>query len=475
MNKHLLFGFGVDANTSHDPAFETLRDSLLRPTERIGIESALDENPLPQPWPATLQYNLRARIARIADYEAAFNETQKIQNISTRKSRSRELKKQYWVYKTDQIQFFNQAIYGNTPTRERFLHFWLNHFTVGTDAKSRNLIGDYIQNIIDPEMSGSFSDMLYSATTHVAMLHYLDNFVNIGENSKYAKKHSREFQLGLNDNLARELLELHTVSAAKDYTEDDIRALAKVLAGWFPYNLDSPNALKDIGNIRVPFSEYHAEPGSKIVLGKKYGPGVSALRAVTDDLANDDLTIQHLSSKLCKYFLSDEPSVKQTRYVADVWRKTDGNLPDVHTAVLELAYDTETKKFQSPLVWFLSMQKLSGATLIHGWRDSIEERRIHSGVYEPGKIMKEMGYDFWEKRQPNGFSSLIQDWVSSEHMERRIRLASMTYQFGRAKNSVDEMLEFLQPSKETIKLINSTKDERARFVMFFCSKEIMGV
>ena len=89
--------------------------------------------------------------------------------------------------------------------------------------------------------------------------------------------------------------------------------------------------------------------------------------------------------------------------------------------------------------------------------------------------MKEMGYDFWEKRQPNGFSSLIQDWVSSEHMERRIRLASMTYQFGRAKNSVDEMLEFLQPSKETIKLINSTKDERARFVMFFCSKEIMGV
>ena len=145
MNKHLLFGFGVDANNSHDPAFKTLRDSLLRPTERIGIESALDENPLPQPWPATLQYNLRARIARIADYEAAFNETQKIQNISTRKSRSRELKKQYWVYKTDQIQFFNQAIYGNTPTRERFLHFWLNHFTVGTDTKSRNLIGDYIQ------------------------------------------------------------------------------------------------------------------------------------------------------------------------------------------------------------------------------------------------------------------------------------------------------------------------------------------
>ncbi len=154
----------------------------------------------------------------------------------------------------DELKFSHRNVYGKDQVRLRFTAFWANHFTTGNTHDNRNHIGHAIDEAILANLNGDFSHMLYKMTSHPSMLIYLDNIFSAGPNSKeveWAKRNGE--QAGLNDNLGRELLELHTVSPSAKYSEDDIRNAAKVLAGWGVF----PGMLW--GNNKITLNQKHAK------------------------------------------------------------------------------------------------------------------------------------------------------------------------------------------------------------------------
>ena len=173
---------------------------------------------------------------------------------------------------------------------------------------------------------GSFADLAYRATKHPAMLTYLDNIYSVGENSpkaQNARRNNSKIQIGLNDNLARELMELHTISPAAGYTEVDIREAAKIPSGWgiiFNKPIKGKgnwNGTTDYENIYVPS---HAEPGNKTVLGERFSSGKGALRKLVNFLSERPETRTFICRKLCLHFVSDTPSADDLRHVEQAWQ-----------------------------------------------------------------------------------------------------------------------------------------------------------
>ena len=248
----------------------------------------------------------------------------------------------------DQLKFAHRNVYGEDQLRLRFTSFWANHFRTANIFDNRNHIGHLIEEGILGNLNSNFAEMLYKATSHPAMLVYLDNYMSSGPNSQHTidmKRNGR--QAGLNDNLGRELLELHTVSPSANYTETDIRVAAKVLAGW---GGDPGKILKNPGTIEDThrevmevggtlnswdyFKKRYAEPGSKTVLGKVISGGKGGLRELTDFLASHDHTINFISFKLAQHFVSDNPSQSDLDHIKSAWKKSNGDLDQIHTALI---------------------------------------------------------------------------------------------------------------------------------------------
>ena len=209
-----------------------------------------------------------------------------------------------------------------------------------------------MEEAILANFNDSFSTMLYKVTTHPGMLSYLDNHISAGPNSnqvRWAKANGE--QAGLNDNLGRELLELHTVSPSANYTETDIRNAAKVLAGWGaePGRVSGDKLIslaernKEIKkrggtlNSWDYFKSDFAEPGNKTIMGKTFGEGKGALRKLTDFLAGHEHTIKYISFKLAQHFVSDNPTQPDLDHIESAWKSSNGNLDKIHTAVIERA------------------------------------------------------------------------------------------------------------------------------------------
>lgn len=214
----------------------------------------------------------------------------------------------------------------------------------GQGRLTPELIGDYWDAIYSG-LDGSFDDLLYRVESHPAMLTYLDNIYNIGWHSEKAK--GCDFDgcvVGLNDNLARELMELHTVSPSRGYTEDDIHNAAMTLAGWgdvfeLPWGVVPDDWAQ-------PWAQYHAEP--KTVLGVSIPEGPKGLRVLTDLLAKDTATPQFICRKLTTHFIGDQATAEDIAAVEAAWTASSGHLPTVHRAVLTRAVEVRSNGFTGP-------------------------------------------------------------------------------------------------------------------------------
>tara|TARA_B110000914_G_C15414108_1_gene423277 strand:- start:70 stop:1038 length:969 start_codon:yes stop_codon:yes gene_type:complete len=319
------------------------------------------------------------------------------------------------------------------------------------------------------------------------MLTYLDNCWSCGANSQtaiWAKKDG--FQAGLNDNLGRELLELHTVSPTAKYTESDIKNAANVLAGWgvWPGRLGGDKLLstaqrhewlmKEGGTLDSWnfFKKTHAEPGTKKVLGKVIPAGKGGLKQLTDFLASHDHTINYISFKLAQHFVSDNPNKSDINYIAKAWKKSNGNLDQIHTAVIERAVSSKEPKFQWPMTWLFQVVRLSGATYFKGW-DEID--KYNKTIMEAKKVFSELGQSFWHERQPNGYSSDKKEWLSGEMFERRIRFADAIYTAGFPTSNPDEIMDRIDANETTRNLVNSLNSKKDQFIALMCSPELMGL
>lgn len=451
---------------------------LTAPLEPVGIRSLRQMAPAIEPWPDKFTYDLDTRVKdsrKMRIGREKLDEDAKLSKAD-KKIKRRELDKLYRHQEYDSLALFHQAIYGADGVRQRFIHFWMNHFTIGNNSGSQHYAGHLYQEVIAKGVEGKFADLAYDVTRHPAMLTYLDNIYNIGEKSREARD-KRDNQIGLNDNLARELMELHTTSPAAAYSEEDIRNAAKILSGWGMI-FNNPKAFEwdrkfKIKDYQDAFVKRHAEPGKKTVFGKTYPAGRKALRMLVDDLAAMRETPEFIARRLCTHFISDTPSSDDLAAVIAAWQRSDGHLPTVHQAVIERAALATTPKMQWPLTWFYGLSRLSGSDLIYGW-DDVYGKDPHNGVYRPKTIMEEMGQEIWADRQPDGFALEGVNWASPEHMERRIRMAMVMWKFGKIKLDIDEMMARVGASADTRNLIAQTGKTQRKFILLSCCREIMG-
>ena len=430
-------------------------------------------------WPSEKEFDLNQRIGRLVKRRTESDAIDKRKLSDQEREIARELNwKKFSVDKIDQYRFFHAGQYATNQVKLRLSYFWLNHFTVGAKEVTPQLISDYWENVMLSGLDGTFSDLLYNAITHPAMLTYLDNIYNIGPNSPKAQKcgskaGTSSCVVGLNDNLGRELLELHTVSPLAGYSEGDITNCAKVLAGWG--NIFDKNSWSTKpADFRQPWDNNQSEPGRKLVLGKEIPTGKKGLRVLTDFLASHPDTKLFLSKKIITHFCGEKYAHDHSEQLVDLWTKTNGDLKKIHSKVMEMSITSNEKIFLWPTTWCFQVARVTGANIAAGFNE-IGEDNMRSHIIDPSRIMSEMGHDFWAERQPNGFSDLKDDWISTEHIDRRIRYAGLLFDFGRPEKDTNYIInQHIKMPALRNKLL-SIGNERTRFIATLCSPEMMEV
>ncbi len=273
---------------------------------------------------------------------------------------------------------------------ERLAWFWSNHFCISAD-KIQSMSGAYEREAIRPHILARFVDLLLAAEGHPAMLFYLDNSASMGPNSIAGINRTR----GLNENLAREILELHTLGVRTGYTQDDVISFAKVLTGWtFVPAADNP----DHGG-EFTFNPRLHEPGPQTVLNKVYdGAGVEQGRAVLRDLAVHPSTATHIATKLARHFVADEPPPALVARLAKTFQDTGGDLKAV-AKVLVLspeAWATPPGKLKRPSEWVISMVRAAGT--------QADPARFSGGQATLGEPM-------WRPPSPRGYADDEATWI----------------------------------------------------------------
>ena len=263
-----------------------------------------------------------------------------------------------------------RAIESDTPFVERLVHFWSNHFAISADKQLVGPIcGLYEQEAIRPHVLGSFHTLLLAAERHPGMNLYLDNTTSMGASSGAAELARRRGRtLGLNENLAREILELHTLGVDGGYTQHDVTEFAKVLTGWsiggqigqrgLPGGQRAAALLGDPGKPgEFFFRPIMHEPGDKTVLGQKYKErGAAEGEQVLARLAMHPATAHHLATKLARQFVADEPPAALVERLAAVYLKNDGELMPVYRALIaaDESWKEPLAKYKTPQDFVLS-------------------------------------------------------------------------------------------------------------------------
>lgn len=287
--------------------------------------------------------------------------------------------------------------------RERLFAFWADHFTVAAGRETAPLPYAFAEDALRPNLAGRFETMLTAATLHPGMLEYLDQVRSIGPNSRQAGRKGG----GLNENLARELLELHTLGVGADYTQTDVREMAKLLTG-LTYDMRR-------GYV---FDKKRAEPGEKTVLGKTYGDeGEATVRTALADLARHPATARHICRKLAVHFLSDTPDARVVDAMAGAWAQTGGDLLAVYRTLLThpAAWAAELNKVRQPWDFIVASLRALGITGadVTGWDDKFLETAIL-------KPLRQMGQMWKTPRGPDGWAEEAEAWITPQGMAERI-------------------------------------------------------
>ncbi len=309
------------------------------------------------------------------------------------------------LFRAEMTARFDAACAPRVGFAERLVWFWSNHFCVSV-AKGQNVrvaAGPFEREAIRPHVFGRFADMLLAVERHPAMLIYLDNRQSVGANSKFGERRNK----GLNENLGREILELHTLGAGGGYTQKDVTSLANIITGW---TVVGPN--DETGEMgQFQFNPGRHEPGPHAVLGKTYpqsgeDQGIAALR----DIARHPATAKHIATKLVRHFVADVPPPALVDTLTRVFLKSDGDLAAVSTALIEApeAWTAEMTKFRSPQEFALALVRASG------------------GKVDVGQIngtFTMLGQPLWQPNGPNGFADTEAAWATPEGMKARLDIA----------------------------------------------------
>ena len=309
------------------------------------------------------------------------------------------------------VAALTSRVTSDAPFLERLVAFWSNHLCVSIAAKQPivPLAGLYERQVIRPHVLGRFADMVLASARHPAMLYYLDNFQSMGPSSAGARAalRRRGRERGINENYARELLELHTLGVDGGYTQGDVIALAGILTGW-TLALEIRGDPEPEGYVFRP--SFH-EPGSKTLLGRTYGQGGEREgEAAIRDLCAHPATARFLATKLVRHFVADDPPERAVERLASVYGESGGDLLEVSRALVDLeeAWDPANRKLRTPQDWLVSLLR------------AVRAREVGPQV---AQALQALRHPLWAPAAPKGYGDTVGDWADPDSLMNRAELA----------------------------------------------------
>ncbi|MEP3050031.1 MAG: DUF1800 domain-containing protein [Erythrobacter sp.] len=311
------------------------------------------------------------------------------------------------------------AVQSDTPLIERLVHFWSNHFSVsyGKPGMSHQ-VGNHEFHAIRPHVLGKFSDMLKAAALHPAMLIYLDQYRSVGPDAPFQQRRRERQrtqnptpQYGLNENLAREIFELHTLGVDGGYNQADVIEFAQALTGWTVENrrLRGTGTVQQSGAI---FADMIHEPGTRRILGKSYSQE-SADQALTilDELASHPSTARFIATKLARHFSGDDPEPSLIARLEQDFQSSGGDLASLTRTLINApeAWTGGSAKFRQPFEWLVSAIRITGA-------EDLSDRRTFGAL-------QQLGQSPWRAPSPAGYDDLAGSWAGPDALFRRIEVA----------------------------------------------------
>jgi uncharacterized protein (DUF1800 family) len=361
------------------------------------------------------------------------------------------------TFRTEALARIQRAVMADCGFVERLVAFWSNHFCISANkgGLARMWAGSFEREAIRPYVFGRFADMLKAVEQHPAMLFFLDNQQSLGPDSRAGINRNR----GLNENLAREIMELHTLGVDGGYTQEDVTSLARVITGWTYAGRQ--------GQLGTPgsfvFNANAHQPGPQRVLGKIYEPnGVAQGEAVLADLARHPSTAKFVATKFVRHFVADDPPPALLAKLQDVFSRTDGDLKAMTLALVDAdeAWKAPLTKVRSPYEFLIATGRLLA--------------RIPE---DPGRYLgglSTLGQPLWSPAGPNGFPDTNAAWAAPEGMKLRLDISAQLA--SRIADSIDprELLEVVAAdaaSPETRRTIERAESRQQALALLFMSPE----
>jgi uncharacterized protein (DUF1800 family) len=337
---------------------------------------------------------------------------------------------------------------------ERLVWFWSNHFCISASKGGgvAALAGAYEREAIRPHVLGHFGDMLLAVETHPAMLLYLDNARSIGPNSPAGRAGGK----GLNENLAREILELHTLGVRTVYSQADVTRFADVITGWtiVPPRPELPHAGEFTFNPRMH------EPAAEKVIGRDYPDvGFEQGRAVLQMLARHPATARHVATKLARHFVADDPPLALVDKLSKRFLDTQGDLKEMAKALVAAPESwTSPRKLKRPGEWMIGMLRATNSDM--------------PDVKPILQAQNLLGEPLWRPPAPNGFADKDEAWIDG--MAQRLDIATQASR--RLGNQIDPKAALdlvLGPlaSAETRQAINRAESRPQALALLFMAPE----
>jgi uncharacterized protein (DUF1800 family) len=372
------------------------------------------------------------------------------------KARPKEPNAEQKIFRDEAMARFSAQISARSGLIEQLVAFWSNHFAVSV-AKGgfvRACAGPFEREAIRPHILGKFADLLIAVEQHPAMIFFLDNQRSIGPGSHAGRLDGK----GLNENLAREILELHTLGVDGGYSQADVTALARIITGW-----SFAEASSEIGEPGVFLfkSNWH-EPGAQTLLGRVYeqagrAQGEAALR----DLARHPATARHIATKFSRYFVADQPPKELIEALTKNFLSTDGDLTELCRTLIDhdAAWRAPLTKIRTPQEFVVAAMRATGFA-----------------PKEPGPVLNvinALGMPLWQPGGPNGFADTASVWASPEQMKLRL---DASWQMAQRAKDVEPMAALetafgAAVSRETREAVSRAESRPQALALLFMSPE----
>lgn len=323
----------------------------------------------------------------------------------------------------------NTSLRTETGFAERLVWFWANHFTVAaTTLQTIPYPGMFEREAIRANMTGSFTDLLLATARHPGMLIYLDQAVSVGPNAALGQRRN----VGLNENYAREVMELHTIGVGAGYTQADVTELARALTGW---TVVTPRTQRigvqgQLGD--VIFLPMLHEPGARTVLGQRYPEGGQEQgEAILRALAAHPTTARRIATKLATHFIADTPPPTAVARLERAFRDSGGDLPTVHAALVGLpeAWDPAPRKLKTPYEFVISALRGTGIA-------EAEMRRVNESL-------EMLGQRLFRAASPEGWPDDAMSWAGPDAVMKRLEWSQLLAERLNPRTGPEQMADTL--------------------------------